>query len=93
MVTTDLKEFSLLPLCLIAVSALFVYSSWLVSYRLYFHRLARFPGPKLAIATWWYEFYFEVFQRGQYTWKLIDLHKQYGSDADFSAFAARPNQN
>lgn len=49
-----------------------------VIYRLYFHPLSRFPGPKLAAATLWYEFYYEVIQEGQFTFKIRDLHKQYG---------------
>ncbi|KAH7093674.1 benzoate 4-monooxygenase cytochrome P450 [Paraphoma chrysanthemicola] len=48
-------------------------------YRIYFHPLARFPGPKLAALTFWYEFYYDVFpHRFQYLWKIKQLHEQYG---------------
>ncbi|QSZ35699.1 hypothetical protein DSL72_006821 [Monilinia vaccinii-corymbosi] len=46
--------------------------------RIYFHPLAHIPGPKLAALTWWYEFYFDVVQPGQYVFKIQELHKQYG---------------
>lgn len=46
--------------------------------RLCFHSLAHIPGPKLAALTWWYEFYFDVIQPGQYVFKIQELHKQYG---------------
>ncbi|TGO48155.1 hypothetical protein BCON_0249g00030 [Botryotinia convoluta] len=46
--------------------------------RLYVHSLADIPGPKLAALTWWYEFYFDVIQPGQYVFKIQELHKQYG---------------
>lgn len=47
-------------------------------YYVYFHPLSRFPGPKLAAATLWYEFYYDCYLRGQYTWKIKKLHDQYG---------------
>ena len=46
--------------------------------RLVFHPLARFPGPKLAAATWWYMTYYEVFKDGAFIEHLNELHAQYG---------------
>lgn len=47
-------------------------------YRLFLSPVARIPGPRLAAITFWYEFYYDVLKKGQYTWKLKELHKQYG---------------
>jgi hypothetical protein len=56
----------------------FIYLVGLVVYRLYFHPLARFPGPKYAAISRWHEFYYEVVKQGQYTFKIQELHKKYG---------------
>ena len=56
-----------------------LYSGSLVFYRLFLHPLARFPGPKLAAITLWYEGYYDVIQNGQYTFKIVELHKKYGT--------------
>lgn len=55
-----------------------VYNLAVVVHRLYFSPLAKFPGPKLAAATLWYEYYYDVVKRGRYTWKIAELHAQYG---------------
>jgi len=50
----------------------------LVIRRVYFSPISHFPGPKLAIATLWYQFYYDVVLGGQYVWRVRDLHKKYG---------------
>jgi hypothetical protein len=48
-------------------------------YRLYLSPIAKFPGPKLAALTLWYEFYYDVWLGGQYIWKIRELHEEYVS--------------
>ncbi|KAI9673869.1 MAG: hypothetical protein M1817_002075 [Caeruleum heppii] len=47
-------------------------------YRLYFSPVAKFPGPKLAALTLWYEFYHDVVRRGQYIFEVRKMHEKYG---------------
>ncbi|EON70045.1 hypothetical protein W97_09313 [Coniosporium apollinis CBS 100218] len=47
-------------------------------YRLYFSPLSKFPGPKLAAITLWYEFYYDVIKKGQYTFEIGRMHEEYG---------------
>ena len=49
-----------------------------ILYRLYLHPLAKFPGPKLAAASLWYEFYYDVLSRGKFMWRIQQMHAQYG---------------
>lgn len=50
----------------------------LVIYRLWFSPLAKFPGPKIAAATLWYETYHDAFRWGQYTFEIAKMHEKYG---------------
>ncbi|KAL8927235.1 MAG: hypothetical protein Q9208_002411 [Pyrenodesmia sp. 3 TL-2023] len=54
------------------------YSLYLFVLRVYLSPLRQIPGPKLAIWSFWYEFYYDVVLQGRYTWKIAELHKQYG---------------
>jgi hypothetical protein len=69
---------SLVESCLATGAIFFLYVTSLYLYRLFFHPLARYPGPKLAAATNWYEFYYDVIQEGGFTHQIQELHKQYG---------------
>jgi hypothetical protein len=55
-----------------------IYSIVGVVYRLYFCPIAKFPGPKIAALTFWYEFYYDIILRGQYVYKIQELHGKYG---------------
>ncbi|KAI0389058.1 cytochrome P450 [Xylariaceae sp. FL0594] len=65
----SLRNITALTICYLAAVAV---------YRLLFHPLARFPGPKLAAVTRYYEAYYDVFLNGQFTFKIADLHREYG---------------
>jgi hypothetical protein len=62
----------------VATTAIITYPIWLAFHRLYFSPLADFPGPKLAAATRWYEFYFDWWLGGKYIFEIERLHKNYG---------------
>lgn len=42
------------------------------------HPLSRIPGPKLAAATYWPEFYHDVVRFGCYTKEIAKMHEEYG---------------
>ena len=58
--------------------ALLLYLACLAVHRLYLSPIAKFPGPKLAALTLWYEFYHDVIRGGQYGRKIAKLHDEYG---------------
>ena len=60
-------------LLLTAISAI-----TLVIYRLYLNPLAEIPGPKLAAATGWYEFYYDCLLAGKYIFEIERMHDIYG---------------
>lgn len=47
-------------------------------YNLYFHPLARFPGPRFAAASSWWQVYIEVITEQSLSLKLWELHSIYG---------------
>lgn len=60
------------------VLGLFVYTAGLYVYRIYFSPLSRFPGPKLAAATLFYEGWFDFAKDGRWPWKIREMHQDYG---------------
>src|ERR1700761_6402539 len=61
---------------LIALVPLYVIG--LVVYRLYFHTLRKFPGPKLAAMTQLYELYYDLVKKGVFIWEIERMHQVYG---------------
>jgi len=64
------------PMLLLIVGAVCWLS--LYCYRLYWHPLASFPGPRLAAISSWYEAYYEIALQGQYSRQISKLHDEYG---------------
>lgn len=64
-----------------------LYPIGLAVYRLYFSPIAKFPGPKLAALTFWYEFYYDVINQGRYTWQIGRLHDEYGRQVPLLIYA------
>lgn len=55
-----------------------LYCTCLVFYRLTLSPLAGFPGPKIAAATGWYQFYHNYVRNGTYVFRVEEMHKIYG---------------
>lgn len=66
----------------IAAGLFFLYVLGLYIYRAFFDSLSHIPGPKLAAATLWYEFYYDVVKAGRYTWEIGKMHEKYGKPED-----------
>lgn len=47
-------------------------------YRLFFHPLSKFPGPKLTAATGLVEIYHDVIRGGKFLWEIEKMHEKYG---------------
>jgi hypothetical protein len=66
-----------------SILLLLAYLIGLAFYRLYLSPLAKFPGPKLAAVSQWYEFYYDVVFPGQFIFQIQRMHKKYGTKTPF----------
>lgn len=71
----------LLPAALASVIAYAIYT---VIYNVYFHPLAKFPGPPLAGATIYWKAYVECIANRSFCHELVDLHARYGEMIRYS---------
>ena len=69
----------------IAAATIALYCASVALYRVFFHPLAKFPGPKLAAITRWYEAYYDLILEGQYTFRIAEMHKTYGTFSSYSS--------
>ena len=62
-----------------ALGTFLVYALSVVAYRLVFSPIAKFPGPKLAALTTYYELYYDVVHKGKYLFEIEKMHDKYGT--------------
>lgn len=57
------------------------YITYTIIHRLYYNPLAKFPGPKLAAASWAYEIYYDLLSRPKtsYMYEIRRMHQIYGT--------------
>ncbi|OAQ69781.1 calcineurin-dependent [Pochonia chlamydosporia 170] len=72
------NRWSIIQVSILAIACFAAYWFCLVFYRLFLHPLRDVPGPKVAAATSWYEFYQDVVLDGHYIKDYPRLHEQYG---------------
>lgn len=65
------------PLFLAAL-VLFLYKFLTFFYRLTFHPLAKFPGPRLAATSNLYGAYHDLVRPARYVREFPELHRRYG---------------
>lgn len=60
------------------IGVFFLYLALISVQRLFLSPLAKYPGPRLAALSNWYEFYYDVVSQGQFTKHIQYLHRVYG---------------
>ena len=64
-----------------ALGLLLVYIVCRMIYRLLFHPLAGFPGPKWVAVSGLHEFYHDAIKQGQYFLEIEKMHAKYGGSS------------
>lgn len=64
--------------CLVILILLVLHCTTMVIYRMYFHPLAKFPGPRIAAVTHLYEVAWDYFGKGAYLYEIERMHQEYG---------------
>lgn len=74
----ELADINFTSYATLAALSYTIYCFSIVIYRLLFHPLSSFPGPRLAACSLWYEFYYDAVLEGQWVWKIKQMHEKYG---------------
>jgi hypothetical protein len=77
----QLKDASCTAIFAVIFLSYCLYLTVIAVYRLYISPIAKFPGPKLAALSKWYEFYYDVVLRGKFSSHITELHEIYGEMA------------
>lgn len=78
-IINSMNSLPILPLITLVPAGILAYIVVGAIYRLYFHPLSKFPGPKLAAITHLYEFYFNLVKGGMFIWEIERMHEKYGT--------------
>jgi hypothetical protein len=73
-----LEHLLALNLFIKVTTVLTIYCLLTAAYRIWFHPLARFPGPRICAITFLYEIMWDYFYEGTYVYKIEELHDRYG---------------
>jgi hypothetical protein len=82
MALLDSTATMLFPALVSVALATLSYMVFLYISRIYFSPISHIPGPKLAAATRWYEFYYDAVKNGKYYLEVEKMHKQYGTSLE-----------
>jgi len=66
------------------IAALIAYAIYTIIYNVYFHPLAKFPGPPMAGVTFYWKAYVECIANRSFCHELVELHQRYGNKARFT---------
>ncbi|KAL8749873.1 MAG: hypothetical protein Q9199_007423, partial [Rusavskia elegans] len=72
-------------------SVILIYQITRTIYRITYHPLAHFPGPKLAAISRWYEIYYELMLGGRFAQQIENLHERYGPIVRINPFELHIN--
>jgi cytochrome P450 len=64
-----------------------------IIYRVYFHPLAKFPGPKIAATSRLYEFWYQGIKTTEYPEKIKKMHEKYGPIVRISPYELSLNDS
>ncbi|KAK6592778.1 cytochrome p450 [Botrytis cinerea] len=74
-----LEDLPVLNLFIKFTIVLTTYYLLIAIYRIWFHPLARFPGPRICAITFLYEIGWDYFYEGTYVYRIEEMHDRYGA--------------